>query len=68
MPMRWGCIRVSPVGFAPPPRGNTSRMGRAVRAIAAAAVSTLGAVVVRDLFQRNHALRRNYPLSDTLGT
>ena len=37
-------------------------MSRAVRAVAAAAASTLGAVVVRDLFQRKHALLRNFPL------
>ena len=37
-------------------------MGRAVRALAAAAASTVGAVVARDLFQRKHALLRNYPL------
>ncbi len=37
-------------------------MSRAVRAVAAAAASTLGAVVGRDLFQRKHALLRNFPL------
>src|SRR4051812_13584315 len=37
-------------------------MSRAVRAVAAAAASTLGAVIARDLFQRNHALLRNFPL------
>ena len=42
--------------------GNTDRMSRAVRAVAAAAASTLGAVAARDLFQRRHALLRNYPV------
>ena len=37
-------------------------MGRTVRGLAAAAASTLGAVAVRDLFQRKHALLRNFPL------
>ncbi len=37
-------------------------MNRAVQAVAAAAASTLGAVVARDLFQRKHALLRNFPL------
>src|SRR5436305_4032752 len=37
-------------------------MSRAVRSLAAAAASALGAVVARDLFQRNHALLRNFPL------
>ncbi|OBB12059.1 glutamate synthase [Mycobacteriaceae bacterium 1482268.1] len=37
-------------------------MSKAVRAVAAAAASTLGALVARDLFQRKHALLRNYPL------
>src|SRR4051794_16947348 len=37
-------------------------MGRAVRGLAVAAASTLAAVVARDLFQRNHALLRNFPL------
>ena len=58
-------MRVYPVcrvGFGPWPRGNTDGMSRAVRAVAAAAASTLGAVVVRDLFQRKHALLRNFPL------
>ena len=50
------------VGFGPPPRGNTDRMGRIVRGLAAAAASTLGVVAVRDLFQRKHALLRNFPV------
>ena len=62
MKVRCGCIRVCRVGFGPRPRGNTDGMSRAVRAVAAAAASTLGAVVVRDLFQRKHALLRNFPL------
>src|SRR4051794_27614010 len=37
-------------------------MSRAVRGLAAAAASTLGAVIARDLFQRKHALLRNFPL------
>ena len=37
-------------------------MSRAVRGIAAAAASTVAAVVARDLFQRKHALLRNFPL------
>ena len=37
-------------------------MSRVVRAVAAAAASTLGAVAVRDLFQRKHALLRNFPV------
>ncbi|KUI16057.1 glutamate synthase [Mycobacterium lehmannii] len=37
-------------------------MGRTVRGLAAAAASTLGAVAVRDLFQRRHALLRNFPV------
>jgi glutamate synthase domain-containing protein 2 len=37
-------------------------MGRSARAVAAAAASTVAAVVTRDLFQRNHALLRNFPL------
>src|SRR6185369_14986150 len=38
-------------------------MNRTVRGLAAAAAaSTMGAVVARDLFQRNHALLRNFPL------
>ncbi len=37
-------------------------MNRAVRAVAAAAASALAAVAVRDLFQRDHALLRNFPL------
>ena len=37
-------------------------MSRVVRAIAAAAASTLGVVAARDLFQRKHALLRNFPL------
>ena len=37
-------------------------MSRAVRTVAAAAASAVGAVVARDLFQRNHALLRNFPL------
>ncbi|MEO3759659.1 FMN-binding glutamate synthase family protein [Mycobacterium sp. B14F4] len=37
-------------------------MGRTLRGIAAAAASTAAAVVARDLFQRKHALLRNYPL------
>src|SRR4029453_3410530 len=37
-------------------------MSRAVRGLAAAAASTVVAVVARDLFQRKHALLRNFPL------
>src|ERR1700754_2013918 len=38
-------------------------MSRTVRGLAAAAAaSTMGAVVARDLFQRKHALLRNFPL------
>lgn len=37
-------------------------MSRAIRNIAAAAASTLGAIVVRDVFQRKHALLRTFPL------
>jgi glutamate synthase domain-containing protein 2 len=38
-------------------------MNRTVRGLAvAAAASTMGAVVARDLFQRKHALLRNFPL------
>src|SRR5690349_24563187 len=37
-------------------------MSRAVRTVAAAAASAVGAVVARDLFQRNHALLRNFPV------
>jgi len=37
-------------------------MSRAVRGFAAAAASMVAAVVVRDLFQRKHALLRNFPL------
>ena len=37
-------------------------MSRTVRGLAAAAASTLAAVVARDLFQRKHALLRNFPL------
>ena len=38
-------------------------MSRTVRGLAAAAAaSTIGAVVARDLFQRKHALLRNFPL------
>lgn len=37
-------------------------MSRTIRGIAAAAASTLAAVVARDIFQRNHALLRNFPL------
>ena len=37
-------------------------MSRIVRAVAAAAASTLAAVAARDLFQRKHALLRNFPL------
>ena len=50
------------VGFGPRPRGNTDGMCRAVRAVSAAAATTLAAVVVRDLFQRKHAILRNFPL------
>src|SRR3954447_25549487 len=49
-------------GFGSRPRGNTDGMSRAVRGFAAAAASTVAAVVVRDLFQRKHALLRNFPL------
>src|SRR4029079_8241498 len=48
--------------FGTVPRGNTDGMSRAVRAVAAAAASTLGAVALRDLLQRRHALLRNFPL------
>src|SRR5215216_3995136 len=51
-----------PIGFGARPRGNTDRMSRAVRGFAAAAASMVAAVVVRDLFQRKHALLRNFPL------
>ena len=61
-PSGCGCIRVSGVGFGQRPRGNTDDMSRAVRVVAAAAASTLGAVAARDLFQRKHALLRNFPL------
>ncbi|WP_028463198.1 FMN-binding glutamate synthase family protein [Nocardia sp. 348MFTsu5.1] len=37
-------------------------MTRVSTAVAAAAASAAGAVVVRDLFQRKHALLRNFPL------
>ncbi|MCT7661381.1 FMN-binding glutamate synthase family protein [Mycobacterium deserti] len=37
-------------------------MGRTVRGLAAAAASALGAVAMRDLFQRKHAILRNYPV------
>lgn len=37
-------------------------MGRSLRAVAAAATSTLAAVALRDLFQRKHSLLRNYPV------
>jgi len=37
-------------------------MSRAVRGLVAAAASTVAAVVARDLFQRKHALLRNFPL------
>lgn len=37
-------------------------MNRAVRAVTAAAASALAAVAARDLFQRDHALLRNFPL------
>src|ERR671938_167781 len=37
-------------------------MNRAVRPVAAAAASALAAVAARDLFQRNHALLRNFPV------
>jgi glutamate synthase domain-containing protein 2 len=37
-------------------------MGRTVRRLAAAATSTVAAIAVRDLFQRKHALLRNFPL------
>lgn len=37
-------------------------MGRTGSAVAAAAASTLAAVAARDLFQRKHALMRNFPL------
>jgi glutamate synthase domain-containing protein 2 len=49
-------------GFGRGEAGKTHGMGRTVRALATAAASTLGAVAVRDLFQRKHALLRNYPL------
>lgn len=42
--------------------GNTDGMGRIVRGFAAAAASTLGAVAVRDVFQRRHALLRAFPV------
>jgi glutamate synthase domain-containing protein 2 len=37
-------------------------MSRATRAVPAAALSALAAVAVRDVFQREHALLRNFPL------
>lgn len=37
-------------------------MSKTVRKLAAAAASTVAAVAARDLFQRKHALLRNYPL------
>lgn len=37
-------------------------MGRTVRTVAAAAASTLAAAVARDVFQRQHALLRNFPV------
>ena len=37
-------------------------MNRAVRALAAAAASALAAVAARDLFQRDHALLRTFPV------
>ncbi|GIF78256.1 FMN-binding glutamate synthase family protein [Asanoa siamensis] len=37
-------------------------MRRGIRAVAAATLSALAAVGVRDLLQRDHALRRNFPL------
>jgi glutamate synthase domain-containing protein 2 len=37
-------------------------MGRVVRGVAAAAASTVAALTARDLFQRNHALLRNFPV------
>src|SRR5690349_4213353 len=37
-------------------------MSRAVRRVAVTAASALGAVVVRDMLQRKHALLRNFPL------
>lgn len=37
-------------------------MGRTVRGLAAAAAATLGTVAARDLFQRKHALLRNFPV------
>lgn len=37
-------------------------MGRTFRGLAAAAASSVAAVVVRDLFQRKHAILRNFPL------
>jgi hypothetical protein len=43
-------------------------MSLTVRGLAAAAASTLAAVVARDLFQRKHALLRNFPLIGTAGT
>jgi glutamate synthase domain-containing protein 2 len=37
-------------------------MSRSIRTVVAAAASTVAAVLARDLFQRNHALLRNYPV------
>jgi glutamate synthase domain-containing protein 2 len=37
-------------------------MNRAVKAVAAVAASAVAAVAARDLFQRDHALLRNFPL------
>jgi glutamate synthase domain-containing protein 2 len=37
-------------------------MGRALRAIPAAIAAALGAVAVRDLLQRDHAILRNFPV------
>src|SRR5512144_1481068 len=54
-----GCFSL---GFGGRPRGNTGRMSRTVRGLSAAAASAVGAVVVHDLFQRKHALLRNFPL------
>src|SRR5699024_7909300 len=42
--------------------GNTDAMSRAVRGLATAVASTVAAVGLRDLFQRRHALLRNYPV------
>src|SRR5215216_1808881 len=60
--VRWKCTRVCRVSLVPRLRGNTDDMSRATRAVAAAAASSVAAVVVRDLFQRKHALLRNFPL------